>query len=168
MALVAWGSLVVFVDLKINGFDLIIDFVGWLMCLHRTRRVQRLQPVVRYARFGALFGALVSVPELVAADTGLVGAIVLSVASLMLVFGTCTGIMESVRNMKVESTANTIRWLTLAVYGLLLVILASGGPGFGTGVPELLLLVIPALALTVWFIVFLFRVQDDVEPVTVR
>lgn len=101
-------------------------------------------------------------------ETGRAGAIALVVALLLLVFCTCSGIIDSVRNMKVEATANTIRWWTLAVDGIAIAVLAAGGPGFGVGVPELLLLVVPGLVLAVWFVVFFLRVQDELEPVTAR
>lgn len=166
MALVAWGYLVVALDLNIGGFDVVVDFAGWAACLTGLGRVEQHSRWFGYAIHGSLVGALVSIPQAFAVDTGRVGAVAIAVAMLVLVFGTCSGIIESVRNARIESTAIAIRWWTLAIDGIAIAVLAAGGPGFGVGVPEAVLLVIPGLAVTIWFIVFLFRVQDEVEMVT--
>lgn len=168
MALVAWGFLVVVFDFKINEFDLIVDFAGWMMCLTGLGRVTQHNRWFGYALYGCIVGALLSVPELFAADFGQAGGIVLALAMLMLVFGTCTGIMDCVQNARIESTANTIRWWTLALDGLLVVMIVAARTGSGVGGPELLLLGIPTLVLAIWFAVFLLRVQDEVELVTAR
>ena len=168
MALVAWGFLVVVFDFKINEFDLIVDFVGWMMCLAGLGRVTRHSRWFGYALHGCLLGALLSVPEFFAVDIGPAGGIALALAMLMLVFGTCTGIIDCVQNARVASTANTIRWWTLVLDGLLVLMIVAARTGSGVGGPEVLLLAIPTLVLAIWFAVFLFRVQDEVELVTAR
>ena len=168
MALVAWGFLVVVFDFKINEFDLIIDFVGWMMCLTGLGRVTQHSRWFGYALYGCLLGALLSVPEFFAADIGPAGGIALALAMLILVFGTCSGIIECVRNARIASTANTIRWWTLALEALGVVMVLAARTGSGVGGPELLLVIIPGLLLAIWFAVFLLRVQDEVEMVTVR
>ena len=168
MALVAWGFLVVVLDFKINEFDLIIDFAGWMMCLTGLGRVKQLSRWFGRALYGCILGALLSVPEFFAADIGPAGGIALALAMLMLVFGTCSGIIECVRNARIGATANTIRWWTLALDVLGIVMIVAAHTGSGVGGPEVLLLVVPGLVLAIWFVVFLFRVQDEVQMVTVR
>lgn len=167
MALVAWGFLVVVVDVRFNEFDLIVDLVGWMMCLAGLGRVRPRSRWFGYTLYACMVGALLSVPELFAVDIGPAG-VVLLLAMLMLVFGTCTGIIDSVQNARTASTANTIRWLTLALDALGVLFVVSARTGAGVAGPEVLLLVIPSLAVAIWFAVFLLRIQDEVEPVTVR
>ena len=166
MALVAWGFLVVVVDIKINEFDLVVDFAGWMMCLTGLGRVTQHSRWFGYALYGCIPGALLSVPEFFGADIGPAGGIVLAVAMLTLVFGTCSGIIDCVRNARTVSTANTIRWWTLALDLVGILVILAVRTGSGTVGPELVLLVIPGLVLAIWFAVFLLRVQDEVEMVT--
>ena len=165
MALVAWGFLVVVFDFKINEFDLIVDFVGWMMCLIGLGRVTQHSRWFGYAIYGCLVGALLSIPEFFTVGIGQAGGIVLALAMLMLVFGTCTGIIDCVQTARARSTANTIRWWTLVLDGLLVLMIVAARTGSGVGGPEFLLLAIPTLVLAIWFAVFLLRVQDDVELV---
>lgn len=168
MALVAWGFLVVVVDVKINEFDLIVDFIGWMMCLAGLGRVRPYSRWFGYALYGCMLGALLSLPEFFAVDIGPAGGTVLLLAMLMLVFGTCSGLIDCVQNTRIASTANTIRWWTLALDVLGVLMIFAIRTGAGVAGPEVLLLVIPGLAVAIWFAVFLLRIQDEVEPVTVR
>jgi len=61
---VLWGVLVVVVDVNLNGFDVFVDLVGWLMVVSGLGILRVLHPAFAKARAWAIVLALLSVLDL--------------------------------------------------------------------------------------------------------
>lgn len=105
-----WGFLIVLIDIRINGFDLLIDLVGYLLVVIGLGELARRNPMFGRARPFAFVLMMLSVFEFFTVqridettpDVGLFGstalAVVFSIAllviNLLLVFYICRGIAE--------------------------------------------------------------------------
>src|SRR4051794_14859712 len=92
---VAWGLLVVVIDLKINQLDLLVDPIGWAIALFALLRLRELHPAFGAASAAAALGLAVSVPDWLGVD-GLPISLLTGIAVLGLVVAVCTAIMELV------------------------------------------------------------------------
>jgi hypothetical protein len=169
---VAWGFLVVLVDVRFQSFDIIPDVVGCALVIAGLSALAHRHVGFRVARMAA-WAALVTAVffEYVfrvpagAPDTGLwqlLDAMVMTV----FVFGTCTALRALALSAGDSSTAtgaNIVRWLDLAITA------AGLGAGAAVGFPArpvevqgamvgpFLLGFALATAVVVWFLVLLFR-----------
>ena len=163
---VAIGLLLVIVDFRIESFDLVPDVVGWLLVLAGLVPLSRRSGGFGAATLAAGLGLLVALVGLVA-EPGPAFAALGGLTETVVVFGVCTGVMALVAEPSVQRTANRIRWADLAIT---LVgtggILAIDGAGTLDGAEGLLLVLVPvALAVVVWFLVFVWSLRDRPELV---
>lgn len=159
MARVATGFLMVVVDLRIGGLDLVPDVVGWLLVVAGLVPLARRHEWFAAAAAAAVLGAIVSVPLFVGEPGPAVSMLTTGVETAM-VFGTCSGIRAVVGRESVTRTADGIRWLDLTLTAVLLAI----GVAVGFRQVESLAaipLAILGLGVLVWFLLFLLRVRED-------
>lgn len=160
LAPVAWGYVVVLVDLRINHLDLLHDLVGWGLCLVGLTRL----PAAGWftlARIGAGAGLLAALPDLLNPPNGWIVTTLESIAQTGLVVGTCLGLAP----LLAADRARAARWIAglwLALEALLLLTWAA----FPDDTPQLVmpwgvLLLVGAIALAIWFIVFLFQCSRE-------
>jgi hypothetical protein len=154
------GYLLVIIDVRIDGLDVIPDVVGWLLALTGLWSLWSRHSWFQVAALGAGAGALLSVPQLFAEPRHL-AVLLTGAAETALVFGTCSGVLALVLDDDVRRSAQWIRWSDL---GLTLVAAAvtvatgetttevSGGSAL-----LVVLLVVVALSIAVWFLVFCWR-----------
>lgn len=161
LARVALGLVIVVLDLRFEGVDLMPDPVGWALVLWG------LVPLAgRHRGFGAgvaaaLVGALLSVPQVLAEPGEALGTLQ-AVVETVLVFGTCTAIGGLADEARVRTTANRIRWTDLGLTVVLtgLASLPVEQPRDVTGVAALAVaLGLATLVVMVWFLVFLLGVR---------
>jgi uncharacterized membrane protein len=62
--LVGWGTLVVLIDVRVSGVDVLVDLVGWALIYFGLRAVWKLDNALRIACGFAFLGALLAVAEL--------------------------------------------------------------------------------------------------------
>jgi len=153
LAAMGWGLLLVLLDLRVNGLDLVPDPVGWLAVLLAARSLSPLHRAFAWSVAASVLGLVASVPEWLGTGGALVSAAT-SVAETVLVFATCTAIIALVPARR--SAADAIRWadlgLSLAFVPVLL--LAAADPDLGA---LTLLVGLAAMVVFVCFLVLLFR-----------
>ena len=157
-ARIAAGLIVVMADVRLPDLDVIPDPVGWLLVLTGVVPLAARERWFRAAVVAAVVGGIGSLPSLVTEPEGW-PVVVDALASTVLVFATCTGVMRLVGDDPAATTANRIRWADLllmaAVSGLALLITAGRAEGVGAVIVPL---AIALLGVAIWFVVFLFRV----------
>ena len=153
LALLGGGLLLVLLDLRINGLDVVPDPLGWLLALAAAASLSRLHDAFRVAAAACGVGFLASVPQWVGSGGGLV-EVATGVAETVLVFFVCTAIMVLVPERR--RGANAIRWwdLGLTIALTLLVVAASGEPDLAV---VALLVGLTDLGVVICFVVLLFR-----------
>lgn len=168
LATLAWGLLLVVLDFRVQGVDLLPDPIGWglgaVAALSLFRSVGKAQPEARRwfaATCVACTAALLpAVPEWVGVQHPII-TVAVAVAQTVVVFATCTGVMSVLPARR--ATANAVRWSDLGTASLLAVLM-----GGATVVPELaplaLLTALATLAVLVWFLVLLFQAAKDPAP----
>jgi hypothetical protein len=157
----AWGLIIVIADLRFEGVDVVPDPIGWLMVVVALGQLSSRHPALGIGSVAAVVGGIASVPEWFGQGGGPV-PVITAVAETLLVFTTCTAIMDLVPAER--RTANLVRWWDLG-FALVLTpaLLASDVPrGLG---PFLLAIGLAGLVTVVVFVVLLFRVarQPDRE-----
>lgn len=153
---VAVGLIIVAVDLRFNGADIITDGIGWLVAFVGLLGLAKLHGGFQMALVATAVGGLAWAGDpWLGVDRDLASWGELA-AQTVVVFAMCTALMSLVP-AKSES-ANTIRWADLAL-GLLAVLVGAMFEGQYDAGPALLilLLIIPALVIYVCFLVLLFR-----------
>jgi hypothetical protein len=165
LATLAWGMLLVVLDLRINGFDLLPDPLGWVVgavaASSLARSAGELHPGARRwfgaAAVASAVAVVPAVPDWFGVQHPMI-TVSVTAAETVLVFATCTAIMAVLPARR--ATANAVRWLDL---GLSLAFAALIGAA--VAVPELgvvaLLIGLASLAVFVWFLVLLFRARKD-------
>jgi len=153
----AWGLLLVIIDIRVEHVDLVPDPVGWVMALVAAQRL-----AARHAAFTAVLAACVvglvcSVPDWFGV-TGELLTIPTAVAETVVVFATCVAIMALLPSRR--GTANAVRWwdLELLLAGWLLVAVARNEPGAAVLVVALAL---AQLVVLVVFVVLLFGASKE-------
>ena len=153
------GLLLVFVDLRIDGFDVVPDVIGWALALIGLHPLSRRHGGFLAAAVAAGIGIVLALPQQLV-EPGSVLRTLEAVAETVLVFGTCTGIIALVAEPSVRRTANRIRWTDLGL-GLLATLLglALGQDSSlsGGAVVPVLVLALATIAVVIWFLVFLWR-----------
>lgn len=165
LATLAWGLLLVVLDLRFEGVDLLPDPIGWVIgaiAAHALfRSVGASQPDVRrwFAATSVACAAAVlpAVPEWVGVQHPII-TVAVSMAETVVVFATCTGIMSVLPTRR--STANMVRWSDLGTAAALSILLGSAAlePGLA---PFVLVAGLAALAVFVWFLILLFQAAKD-------
>jgi hypothetical protein len=158
LRMVAWGLLVVAVDLNIDDLDLLADPIGWAMVLLAVLGLRPLHRAFAAAGGAAALGLVTSVPAWLGVD-GLLLSLALGLAQVGVLFAVCTALMDLVPARR--HLADRLRWCGVAlpvVLGpVLLLVRADDGPG---RVPLVVLAIVVAVALVVvfvWFLVLLFQ-----------
>lgn len=154
-ARVAWGLLLVFIDLRFNGFDVIPDMLGWVLIVWGAAALRGRSGWFELAGAGGIVGTVLSVPLLLA-EPGPALMVVEALAQTAVVFGTCSGVRAVTGEASVTRTADGIRWLDLGLLVVLLLAWSVTGP-----VPVETVWAIPlavvSFGVVIWFLVFLFR-----------
>lgn len=165
LATLAWGMLLVVLDLRIQGIDLVPDPLGWAMgavaCGSLSRSVAALPPEARrwfgVTSVACAVAALPAVAEWAGVQHPVVTTAI-SVAETVVVFVTCTAIMAALPARR--ATANAVRWSDLGTSAVVLVLVAgaTAEPGLA---PLALFAGLAALAVFVWFLVLLFQAAKE-------
>lgn len=154
------GLLVVLVDLRFNGLDLVPDVVGWALVLVGLRFLVGRHGWFQLASAAAAIELVVSVFELLQPATG-PAVLVDAVAGPAVMFGVCSGVIVTVANPGVRRTADVIRWLSVVLALLDLAFQAAAVDGQqdvgGPAALAVVLFVGVALGVMVWFLVFCWR-----------
>lgn len=158
LATAATGLVLVLVDLRFQGVDLVPDPVGWGLAAVALGSLQTLHRGFRVAGVAAWLAVIPSLPEWVGVEHPLIGVAV-SLALLVVLFAVCTAVMAV--SPARRSTAAAVRWLGLGLTAALaLAILAASVEG---SVGVLVLTVgLADLVVVVWFVVLLYAVAKDV------
>ena len=166
LALLAWGQILVFIDFRIDGFDLIPDPLGWGMCAAAAASLSSLHRGYVYAGWASLIGVVVSLPDWVdpEAASGALGVVML-VVSTALVFATCTAIMATAPSR--AGTARAIRAsdLLLTAVLVLVTLLTLGEPD---AAPLIFVVGLGVLGVYIWFLVLLFGCSKLPPPASGR
>lgn len=168
---VAFGFLIVFVDIRLGGIDVIPDAIGWAIVAAGLLAVSAQHAAFRIALAAASLALVVGlVTEYVLASTstadGTVWSVLDSVATTVFVFATCTGMRDLARaagDDRTATQAGIVRWLDVALTVVMLGVAAAAGfpeerIGIGSSLAlPLLAFAAMALAVVIWFLVLLFR-----------
>jgi hypothetical protein len=162
LGIVGWGFLLVLLDLNLEHFDVIPDVVGWLMCLAGLGNLPRAGWFF-VARLGAATGLVSAAAAVVDAPYGWFIQTGDFVAQLALVVGICAGVQPLLADDRHRATARAILMASVLIdlAALVLVMLSGGDPS--DVAPIVLPLAIAALAVAIWFLVFLRRLSR-IEP----
>lgn len=153
LSTVAWAQLLVFVDFRIDGVDLIPDPLGWLISAIALGSLAGLNPGFRVASIACFVAILPSAPEMFGAENEVLDVLI-TIATTVLIFATCSGVMGSAPAL--HGSANALRWAdlwaTCAMVPLMLAVESD------EDLEALVVLAVVAmLGLFVWFLVLLFR-----------
>lgn len=154
LALLAWGQVIVLLDLRINGIDLVPDPLGWAMGVAAMSTLSGLHHGFVTVAWVGVTGVVVSLPDWVDPDAfaGLLN-VVLGALSLLLVVAACTAIKDTLPDR--AASARAVRSWTLVVTAVLVlvVLLATAVPDLG---PLVLVVGLVGLGVHLWFLVLLF------------
>ena len=166
LATLAWAMLLVVLDLRIDGVDLVPDPVGWVIGAVAANSLSRSAGASEAARLWFRVAALScavmvlpAVPEFLGAQHWVL-TFVFSVGMTLVVFATCTGIMGTLPARR--DTANVVRWVDVGTAAALLAV------GLVTeldrrAMPLLLLVGLATAVMFVWFLVLLFGAAKETE-----
>lgn len=160
LSTVAWAQLLVFFDFRIDGLDIIPDPLGWVIAAVALGTLSRLHVGFQVAAVAGWVAVLPSVIEMLDADQSLITTIV-ALATTVFVFATCTAIMATAPQL--AGQANAIRWIDLGLM-FAVVPLTFADEDDSDLAPLVVIAVIVALAVFVWFLVLLFRAARADEP----
>lgn len=169
LRLAGCGMLIVLADLKFDGFDVLVDAVGWVLVLIGLSRLTRLDAEFSPAK--TLTGPAIiisfseiSMPEGASPQTV---AIFVLVTTAAVVVVTCTALMRAAKRAGDEATVTMASQVRSAnalttLVAVVIAILSGGEPSDVTGGAGLLvvLLVIAGFAASLWFIVLLVSRAD--------
>jgi hypothetical protein len=141
MKLIGFGLLIVLVDLRYDGVDVIFDLVGWAMAYAGARKLYPLDKAFRAAAGFAFLGALLAVGELLLRqDVPALEAIAWAGVAIP----SCTGLLRITGDRRV---ANYASWLRSAVFvSVVMTLMIGWGTSAGGGLGLIAFLTI-ALAL---------------------
>ena len=168
LAKVAWGLILVFVDLRFDGFDVVPDLVGWILVLAGITPLSKLSGWFAVAFWAGAAGLLAAVVQLLE-PTNAVGAILEGSAQMMVCVGITTAVIAMLPDEDLVRRARMVRgWsVGLGLLGIAAVVL---GPRERVEVdralvPLLLVVVVAALALMVVWLRLLFALaRHDPTP----
>lgn len=162
LRLVGFGTLLVLLDFRLNSVDLIPDLVGWAMCLAGLLKLSRTTWFV-IAQLGCLIGLAGAAAELLNPPDGWIVQTASSLSSSALIIGVCAGLMKFLSDERHRTTARGIiaGWVATEVAGLLLA--AAFRNDSSGSEPLVVILVIAGLAVAIWFVVFMLRLDHVTE-----
>jgi hypothetical protein len=109
------GMSVVALDASINGFDLLMDPVGWGILAVMVGRLAGVRPAFRVASVASWLGALVTLPQLVGEVWGVLPEVVVVVLQTVVLVSMCTGMIAVIGTEHRSATGlNVIRWADVA------------------------------------------------------
>jgi hypothetical protein len=160
------GFLVVLLDLRVGGVDLLPDLVGWILVLLGLVPLLRRSGWFQLAAGAAVLELVVSVAELTQPATGL-PALIDSVATTVLLFAVTSGVIAGVGSLEVRAAGDPVRWtnLVLGVVSIILVAVVDGGGTLEASTALIVILVLATLAAVVWFLVFCWQQRAQPELV---
>ncbi|MFI6319491.1 hypothetical protein ACIBG8_18305 [Nonomuraea sp. NPDC050556] len=151
---IALGLLIAAIDLRLNGFDLIVDAIGWFIVLQALDQLTRqVHPAFLPARTAALVAGLVSLTDLVGLGLPAPISFLLGLADVAAVWFVATAVMAVASangDERTDSLFNVLRWATVATTALALAGVFVGG----------WVLVLFGLAVRIWLIVELARAPE--------
>lgn len=158
LATVATGLVIVLIDFRVEGLDLIPDPVGWGIAAWALSSLQTVHRGFYVASVAAWLAVVPSLPEWLGKE-GLVITISIALAVLVVQFAACTAIM--VERPRREPSASAIRSLALGLSAALVLALAAAAVepsvaivAIAVGLAELMVMM--------WFLVLLYGVAKDV------
>ena len=164
--LVAIGFLVVTFDLRVSGVDIATDGFGWGLALLGLALVARMHRGFAVAALAAAGGLVSWAAHPWLGVTQGSAEVAELVAQTVLVFATCTALMDLVPEKR--RSAEKIRWADFGISLVGLLGVAAISAGAPDDVDGLALLVIPlvlfALFVLACFIVLLFRCARTAPP----
>ena len=151
---VAIGLIIVAVDVRIDGIDVVTDALGWVVTLVALVSLAGLHPGLRLAAVAAAVGlaAWAANPWLgVDQDAA---AVAETVAQTAVVFAVCTALMHLVPDKR--TAANLIRWGDLALIAVA-ALAARAFDGQDDAAALVIPLVVMGITVFVCFLVLLFQ-----------
>lgn len=162
LGLVGWGFLLVLLDLNFEHVDVIPDVIGWLMCLAGLGNLPRTGWFL-LARLGAATGLVSAAAAAFDAPYDWFIQTGDFVAQLALVVGICAGVQPLLADGRHRATARAILTASVGIDLAALALVLLGGGDTSDLAPIVVPLAIAALAVAIWFLVFLRRVSR-IEP----
>ena len=160
LSTVATGLLLVMLDFKINGFDLIPDPVGLVIAAVALGSLESVHRGFGVAGVAAWLAVVPSSVEWIGAEGSLI-TIPITLALTVLEVAVCTAIIVTRPNK--ASAAATIRGLSVFLGGALVVLLSIPGIEAEQGSTAVVLAIaLAALLVMVWFVVLLYTAAKDV------
>jgi len=123
--LVGFGMLIVLVDLRYEGFDFVVDLVGWAMAYAGLRKLYVLDQAFRTAAGFAFLGAATAVAELLPPFAGWLGVLE-TIAWAGVVIPACTGLLRVAERAGDRRIANYARRLRSAEFVAVVMALLIG------------------------------------------
>lgn len=153
LTMIAAGIAIIAIDIRVTNVDVVPDVIGWLVCFWALLRLSRMHSWYGIGLAGAALGAGASMFSLSGEEPPVLAAIA-TLAMLLVIFGTCSGLMQAAEttDRPTYKMANLVRWLalvlSLAAVGVVVAGLAEGLV-FAVAMANLVVLV--------WFGVLLVR-----------
>jgi hypothetical protein len=159
------GYVLVLVDLRFNGFDVIPDLIGWALVLWGLLPLLRRSGWFQVAIAAAVVEVFVAAIELTQPAGSLTGLTDI-VAGTALVFAVVTGVIATVGRPDVRAAGDPVRWtnLIMGVVAFVLVALVDAGQTVNLR-GALPLVVFVGLGAVVWFLVFCWQQREQPELV---
>lgn len=167
LALLAAGQVLVILDFRVNGFDLVPDPLGWAMGVAAMSSLAALHHGFVFVGWASFNGVVVSLPDWVDPDAfAWLLDLMFGALSVLLVVATCTAIADILPGR--AASARAVRsWTLVTTAALVLTILLS------TAAPDLDLLVLVVglvglvgLGVHLWFVVLLVGCSTLPRPPT--
>ena len=160
LATAATGLILVLVDVRLQGVDVIPDPVGWVIAALALSSLRTAHLGFYVAGMAAWLAVIPSVPEWFGASSPLIS---ISIALVLLVaqYATCTAVMAVSPTR--EASASAIRWLTVVLSCALLLAIAAATAEPSMGVIAFVV-GLADFAVSVWFLVLLYGVAKEATP----
>jgi hypothetical protein len=160
LATVATGLLLVLIDFRIEGLDLLPDPVGWGMAAWSLSSLRTVHRGFYVAGVAAWLAVVPSLPEWFGGEGPLI-TISIALAFLVVQLAACTAIM--VERPRREPSASAIRSLALGLSGALVVAIAAAYVEPSVAVVALAVGLADIVVLA-WFLALLYGVAKDDSP----
>ncbi|WP_433424789.1 hypothetical protein ACQP1V_18810 [Microtetraspora malaysiensis] len=154
---IAAGILIASLALRVNGFDLLVDAIGWALVVSGLSRLETaVDPAFGKARMAALVTLVLSLAELTGLTENIVIGLLYGAGKLVTIWLVATGIVTRARAFGDVSTASTfdaIRWILtiVSVVASLLAYTAARMQGIA------FIVAITGFIVIAWFIISLYR-----------
>ena len=144
------GMSVVALDLRLNGFDFLMDPVGWGVVAVMVGRLAGVHPAFRVASVASWVGVIVTLPQLVGEVWGVLPELLVVLLQTVVLVSMCTG-MIAVIGPEHRSAAglNVVRWADVATTVAYVVMIPSDIRGLAVVVPLAIATVVVAVAFVV-------------------